>query len=252
MPALVAARAGAQRAELWVIGMGKFGARELNVSSDIDLIYVYDKDGETAGNSAGRNRITNHEYFAKAVKRIYALVGDTTEHGNVFRVDLMLRPNGSSGPAAVSLGALEEYFLVQGREWERFAWLKSRVVAPRAARHRGHRPRLAWRGAAVRVPTLPRLQRVRIAAQLAPPNPRPRQQTRRRTPRACQRCQALARRHPRNRIHRAAAAGGAWRHLPRTAPPPHAGRTGAAAQRRPHACQPLRTRWPRPTCSCAR
>ena len=121
------------RARLWIIGMGKFGARELNVSSDIDLIYVYDHDGETAGNAQGRNRISNHEYFGKAVKRIYQLVGDTTEHGNVFRVDLALRPNGNSGPPAVSLGALEEYFLVQGREWERFAWLKSRVVAPLAA-----------------------------------------------------------------------------------------------------------------------
>ncbi len=121
-----------QRAQLWVIGMGKLGARELNVSSDIDLIYVYDADGETAGNASGRNRITNHEYFAKAVKHIYNTVGETTEHGNVFRVDLALRPNGNSGPAAVSLGALEEYFLVQGREWERFAWLKSRVIAPAA------------------------------------------------------------------------------------------------------------------------
>ena len=121
------------RARLWIIGMGKFGARELNVSSDIDLIYVYDHDGETAGNAQGRSRISNHEYFAKAVKRIYQLVGETTEHGNVFRVDLALRPNGNSGPPAVSLGALEEYFLVQGREWERFAWLKSRVVAPEAA-----------------------------------------------------------------------------------------------------------------------
>ena len=122
-----------RRAELWIIGMGKFGARELNVSSDIDLIYVYDNDGETAGNSAGRNRVSNHEYFGKAVRRIYSLIGDITEHGNVFRVDLALRPNGNSGPPAVSLGALEEYFLVQGREWERFAWLKSRVVAPATA-----------------------------------------------------------------------------------------------------------------------
>ena len=121
-----------QRAQLWVIGMGKLGARELNVSSDIDLIYVYDADGETAGNAAGRNRISNHEYFGKAVKHIYNTVGETTEHGRVFRVDLALRPNGNSGPAAVSLGALEEYFLVQGREWERFAWLKSRVIAPAA------------------------------------------------------------------------------------------------------------------------
>ncbi|MCU0956941.1 MAG: bifunctional [glutamate--ammonia ligase]-adenylyl-L-tyrosine phosphorylase/[glutamate--ammonia-ligase] adenylyltransferase, partial [Hydrogenophaga sp.] len=117
----------------WVIGMGKLGARELNVSSDIDLIYVYDQDGETAGNSEGRNRISNHEYFAKAVKHIYNTVGETTEHGSVFRVDLALRPNGNSGPPAVSLGALEEYFLVQGREWERFAWLKSRVIAPAAS-----------------------------------------------------------------------------------------------------------------------
>ncbi len=122
-----------RRAHLWVIGMGKLGARELNVSSDIDLVYVYDQDGETAGAASGRGRISNHEYFARMVKAIFALVGDTTEHGFVFRVDLALRPNGNSGPAAVSLGALEQYFQVQGREWERFAWLKSRVVAPAAS-----------------------------------------------------------------------------------------------------------------------
>lgn len=118
------------RATMWVIGMGKLGARELNVSSDIDLIYVYDQDGHTAGRPDGRGIISNHEYFAHQVKAIYALIGDVTEHGFVFRVDLALRPNGNSGPAAVSLSALEEYFQVQGREWERFAWLKSRVVAP--------------------------------------------------------------------------------------------------------------------------
>ena len=99
-------------AQLWVMGMGKLGARELNVSSDIDLIYVYDHDGDTAGNAQGRNRISNHEYFAKVVRHIYQLVGETTEHGFVFRVDLALRPNGNSGPATVSLGALEEYFPV--------------------------------------------------------------------------------------------------------------------------------------------
>ncbi|MGA0572132.1 bifunctional [glutamate--ammonia ligase]-adenylyl-L-tyrosine phosphorylase/[glutamate--ammonia-ligase] adenylyltransferase [Variovorax sp. VNK109] len=120
-----------KRARLWIIGMGKLGARELNVSSDIDLIYVYDQDGETAGLEDGRGQITNQEYFARAVKRIYTLVGDTTEHGFVFRMDLALRPNGNSGPSVVSLDALEEYFQAQGREWERFAWLKSRVVAPR-------------------------------------------------------------------------------------------------------------------------
>ena len=121
-----------QRAQLWIVGMGKLGARELNVSSDIDLIYVYDQDGETAGTAEGWGRISNHEYFAKAVKIIYRLVGETTEHGFVFRVDLALRPHGNSGPPAVSLGALEDYLQAQGREWERFAWLKSRIVAPRA------------------------------------------------------------------------------------------------------------------------
>jgi hypothetical protein len=104
-----------QRAQFWVIGMGKLGARELNVSSDIDLIYVFDEDGETAGTAEGLGRISVQEYFARAVKAIYSLVGDITEHGFVFRIDLALRPNGNSGPSVVSLGALEEYLLVQGR-----------------------------------------------------------------------------------------------------------------------------------------
>ncbi|WP_370680225.1 bifunctional [glutamate--ammonia ligase]-adenylyl-L-tyrosine phosphorylase/[glutamate--ammonia-ligase] adenylyltransferase [Comamonas sp. GB3 AK4-5] len=121
-----------QPVQLWIIGMGKLGARELNVSSDIDLIYVYEHDGDTAGLPDGRGKLSNHEYFGRVVKAIYTLIGDTTEHGFVFRVDLALRPNGNSGPAAVSLGSLEEYLLVQGREWERFAWLKSRICAPSA------------------------------------------------------------------------------------------------------------------------
>lgn len=116
---------------LWIVGMGKLGARELNVSSDIDVIYVYEHEGETAGVDGGRGRISHQEYFGRAVKAIHALVGETTEHGFVFRMDLALRPNGNSGPPAVSLAALEEYLQVQGREWERFAWLKSRIVAPR-------------------------------------------------------------------------------------------------------------------------
>jgi len=132
LDALHGAPAGSngQSAHLWVVGMGKLGARELNVSSDIDLIYLYDHDGETRGDAAGHGKLSNQEYFGRMVKRLYALIGDITEHGFVFRVDLALRPNGNSGPTAVSLDALEEYFQVQGREWERFAWLKSRVVAP--------------------------------------------------------------------------------------------------------------------------
>ena len=119
--------------ELWIVGMGKLGARELNVSSDIDLIYVYEDDGHTAGDASGQRAVSFHEYFGFVAKRLFALIGDTTDDGFVFRVDLALRPNGMSGPPVVSLAMLEEYFQVQGREWERFAWLKSRVVAPRAA-----------------------------------------------------------------------------------------------------------------------
>ncbi|MFM2050251.1 MAG: hypothetical protein RL682_742, partial [Pseudomonadota bacterium] len=122
-----------QAATLWIVGMGKLGARELNVSSDIDLIYIYDEDGETSGNPEGRGRISNHEYFAKLVRSISTMLADVTEHGFVFRVDLALRPHGNSGPSAVSLEALEDYLVAQGREWERFAWLKSRVVAPTSA-----------------------------------------------------------------------------------------------------------------------
>ena len=120
-----------ERVLMWVLGMGKLGGRELNVSSDIDLIYVYEEDGHTAGRADGAGVITVHEYFAQAARGLSTLIGDTTEDGFVFRVDLALRPNGNSGPPVVSLAMLEEYFLVQGREWERFAWLKSRIVAPR-------------------------------------------------------------------------------------------------------------------------
>ena len=139
--ALAAARAeldgihGAPRNEsgqvidFWVVGMGKLGARELNVSSDIDLIYVYEEDGQTAG----AQPLSAHEYFSQLAKRLYTLIGETTEDGFVFRVDLALRPHGNSGPPVVSLAMLEEYLQAHGREWERFAWLKSRVVAPRAS-----------------------------------------------------------------------------------------------------------------------
>jgi glutamate-ammonia-ligase adenylyltransferase len=120
---------GGEPIELWIVGMGKFGARELNVSSDIDLVYVYDDEGATDG----AEPISAHEYFAKVAKKLYALIGEVTDEGFVFRVDLALRPNGNSGPPVVSLAMLEEYLQTQGREWERFAWLKSRVVAPRAA-----------------------------------------------------------------------------------------------------------------------
>jgi glutamate-ammonia-ligase adenylyltransferase len=125
-----------RRIDLWIVGMGKLGARELNVSSDIDLVYVYGEEGLTDGRPGedgvpvASTRITAHEYFTAVARRLYALIGDVTDEGFVFRVDLALRPNGMSGPPVVSLAMLEEYFQSQGREWERFAWLKSRIVAP--------------------------------------------------------------------------------------------------------------------------
>ena len=114
--------------ELLVVGMGKLGGGELNVSSDIDLIFVYDQDGETESANV-RRRLSNHEFFAQLGRRVIALLNDVTADGFVFRVDMRLRPNGSAGPLAVSNAMLEEYLMAQGREWERFAWLKGRIVS---------------------------------------------------------------------------------------------------------------------------
>jgi glutamate-ammonia-ligase adenylyltransferase len=116
-----------RRIPFWIVGMGKLGARELNVSSDIDLIYLYGDEGQTADQASSA-----HEYFARVARRLHGLIAEVTDEGFVFRIDLALRPNGNSGPPVTSLAMLEGYFQVQGREWERFAWLKSRVIAPRA------------------------------------------------------------------------------------------------------------------------
>src|SRR6185369_7540574 len=118
-----------ERIDFWIVGMGKLGAHELNVSSDIDLVYVYEGDGQTDG----ARPVSAHEYFSQVARGLYSLIGDVTEDGFVFRVDLALRPNGNSGPPVTSLAMLEDYLQAHGREWERFAWLKSRVVAPRAS-----------------------------------------------------------------------------------------------------------------------
>ena len=125
--------ASGQPSTLWTVGMGKLGARELNVSSDIDLIYVYDKSGETLATLPTQVSISNHDFFARQVRRMQSLLADITEHGFVFRVDLALRPYGSEGALAVSLTTLAQYFQRSGREWERFAWLKSRVIQTQAS-----------------------------------------------------------------------------------------------------------------------
>jgi len=110
--------------ELLVIGMGKLGGGELNVSSDIDLVFVYPEEGVTSGPRS----ISNHEYFDRLCRKLIAAISVMTENGFVFRVDTRLRPYGESGPLAVSLAMLENYFITQGREWERYAWIKARVV----------------------------------------------------------------------------------------------------------------------------
>ena len=112
--------------ELLVIGMGKLGGGELNVSSDIDLIFVYAEDGETNGSPA----LSNHEFFTRLGRRLISIINEPTADGYVFRVDMRLRPYGDSGPLVTSFAALEEYLLTQGREWERYAWIKARVIAP--------------------------------------------------------------------------------------------------------------------------
>ena len=112
---------------LMVVGMGKLGGFELNLSSDIDLIFLYEHEGETVG---GPKSLSNHEWFTRMGKRLIKLLAEHDQNGFVFRVDMRLRPNGDSGPLACSLQMLEEYLIVQGREWERYAWIKGRLIAP--------------------------------------------------------------------------------------------------------------------------
>ena len=115
---------------LIVFGMGKLGGGELNVSSDIDLIFAYEEDGETrfSDGNAGKT-LSNHEFFLRLSKNLIAAIDEITQDGFVFRVDMRLRPYGSDGPLACSFAMLEEYYQNQGREWERYAWIKGRVVA---------------------------------------------------------------------------------------------------------------------------
>jgi glutamate-ammonia-ligase adenylyltransferase len=113
---------------LLVVGMGKLGGRELNVSSDVDYIFVYPETGLTAGRPDGGGRIDTFDFFLRVGKRLIAALGEVTGDGQVFRVDMRLRPNGDSGPLVCSLDALENYFITQGREWERYAWIKARVM----------------------------------------------------------------------------------------------------------------------------
>lgn len=113
---------------LSVVAMGKAGGFELNVSSDIDLIFIFQESGTTNG----KRERTNQEFFTKVGQKLIALLNDITADGFVFRVDMRLRPDGDSGALVLSETALEQYLITQGREWERYAWCKGRVVTPYA------------------------------------------------------------------------------------------------------------------------
>jgi glutamate-ammonia-ligase adenylyltransferase len=112
---------------LMVVGMGKLGGYELNLSSDIDLIFLYEYEGDTQG---GERSLSNHEWFTRMGKRLIKIISEHDANGFVFRVDMRLRPNGDSGPLVCSLDMLEVYLTVQGREWERYAWIKGRLIYP--------------------------------------------------------------------------------------------------------------------------
>lgn len=112
-------------AQIFVLGMGKLGGVELNYSSDIDLILLYDEDGRTTGERS----ITNQEFFERVAKLFVKLLTETTELGTVYRVDLRLRPDGSRGPLVTTIGRALHYYDTSGRTWERQAMIKARPVA---------------------------------------------------------------------------------------------------------------------------
>ncbi len=112
--------------QLLIIGMGKLGGGELNVSSDIDLVFIYPEEGQTNGTRS----IDNSDFFNRLGRKIITLINEATADGYVFRVDMRLRPYGDSGALVMSFASLEEYLVSQGREWERYAWIKARVIAP--------------------------------------------------------------------------------------------------------------------------
>jgi len=110
--------------EMLIMGMGKLGGCELNVSSDIDLVLLYGDEGETTG----RRPLSHHEFYGRVTRRMMPVLSEIDGNGFVFRTDLRLRPDGDAGPLAWSLDALENYLISQGREWERYAWLKARRI----------------------------------------------------------------------------------------------------------------------------
>jgi len=119
---LTAARAPAA-GRFSVIGMGKLGGQELNYSSDVDVIFVYGEEGNLTP------ALTNHQFFTKLAEEMIRVVGSPSDEGNIFRIDLRLRPEGKSGPLVRSLESCENYYAEFGETWERMALIKARPVA---------------------------------------------------------------------------------------------------------------------------
>ncbi len=109
-----------------VVAMGKLGGHELNFSSDIDLIFLYREEGVTNG----PRTLSAHEYFTRLTRKTVSLLDEVTADGFVYRVDTRLRPFGDSGPPVTSFASLESYLVQHGRGWERYAYVKARVVSP--------------------------------------------------------------------------------------------------------------------------
>ena len=116
--------AAGEEVPLIVLGMGKLGGRELNFSSDIDLMFLFSQPGQTQG----PREIENEEYFNRLGRELIRLLDARNEDGFVFRVDMRLRPFGESGPLVASLPSLENYLQEHGRDWERYAWVKARPI----------------------------------------------------------------------------------------------------------------------------
>jgi len=119
--------ADGQIQQLSVIGLGKFGGGELNLSSDIDVMFCYGSNGECRG--GGRRSLSNEQFFTRLSRAVISSLSEITKEGFCFRVDARLRPFGDSGPLCTSLAALELYYQNEGRDWERYALIKARPVA---------------------------------------------------------------------------------------------------------------------------
>lgn len=113
---------------LLVLAMGKLGGEELNFSSDVDLIFGFPEDGETRVGEGQRKSIENQMFFMRHGQKLISLLSDNTADGFVYRVDMRLRPYGQSGALVANFNALQDYYLEQGREWERFAMIKARIL----------------------------------------------------------------------------------------------------------------------------